>query len=231
MQIFREREEDLENLLNRGALWAVTYGDLMSYLMIFFLLLFVFSLTGGTAFEEGISIIQESFGGQVNQARIDRAIRRSQEEIIAKDVRQAFVDQGLQQMTGVEISEDRIRITLREPILFASGKAFLKPEAFPILHGVAEIMRNQPHPLMIEGHTDNVPVGIRNEYESNWQLSMARAYTVIRYFVDVEGLDPKRLSGVGYGEYQPVVPNTSTDNRARNRRIDISLLRSAASAW
>jgi chemotaxis protein MotB len=223
--LHQEREEDLENLLNRGALWAVTYGDLMSYLMIFFLLLFVFSLSGGKGFEEGLSNIQESFGGEVNVERLARAQRRDQEQVLAADVQRRFQEQGLEQFAHVEVFENKVRITLREPVLFDSGKAFLKPEALPVMKQVALFLRQLPNPIVIEGHTDDVPVGVKSAFETNWQLSMARAYTVIRYMVDVETIAPKRLSGVGYGEYRPAVPNDSTVNRALNRRIEINLLR------
>lgn len=225
MPVHQEREEDLENLLNKGALWAVTYGDLMSYMMIFFLLMFTFSMAGGRGFEERMSEIQEAMGGPVNEARIQRAIRRGQEENLARDLDKALEAHGLQDAADVVITEDRVKITLREGVLFDSGKAFLKPAALPLLRKAADLVRRMPNPIAIEGHTDDVPVGVRSDYVNNWQLSMARAYTVLRYFADVEGVDPKRLSGAGYGEHQPVASNETEAGRARNRRIEISLLR------
>jgi chemotaxis protein MotB len=225
MPLHREREEDLENLLNRGALWAVTYGDLMSYLMIFFLLMFTFAMAGGRGFEEGVSRLQEAMGGPANPARIERAIRRSREEMLAQDLDAALEAHGLREAAGVQVFEDKVKLTLREGILFDSGKPFLKPQALPLLKRVAELVRSLPNSLMVEGHTDDVPLSVDSKYESNWQLSMARALTVIRYFVDVEEIDPKRLSGVGYGQYRPLAPNTSAAGRALNRRIEISLLR------
>lgn len=224
MDLHREREEDLENLLNRGALWAVTYGDLMSYLMIFFLILFAFSIEGKNRFAEGISAVQKQFGGKDDQAALDRQKSRERELSVADDMKSKLHSKGLQKFASVEVTERKIRVTLSEPILFSLGQSGLKEEARPMLHEFAESVRSLPNLIVVEGHTDNVRVA-GGLYPSNWELSMARAASVIRYLIKDEGIDPTRISGVGYAEYRPVAPNATPEDRAKNRRIELSLMR------
>jgi len=224
MGLHREREEDLENLLNRGALWAVTYGDLMSYLMIFFLILFSFSIGGEKKFAEGISSVQKQFGGKDDQNALSRQKSRERELSVADDMKSKLHSKGLQKFASVEVTERKIRVTLTEPVLFALGRANLKEGAVPMLHEFAESVRALPNLIVVEGHTDNVRVA-GGPYPSNWELSMARAASVIRYLIDDEGMDPSRISGVGFAEFQPVAPNDTPEGRAKNRRIELSLLR------
>ncbi len=80
-----------------------------------------------------------------------------------------------------------------------------------------------PNSIIVEGHTDNVPVGVK-EFESNWELSATRATKVLRYFTEAKGQNPNRFSAVGYGETKPLVPNNSTENKAKNRRVNILLV-------
>lgn len=214
MSYYREREEDLENLLNKGALWAVTYGDLMSYLMIFFLIMFTFSIKGKNA-SEGLSALQVHFGGEKNSAAIQRLRQKGQETVLAEEFQKKF---------QTKVTEEKIQITLSAKVLYDSGKTDLKPGVFPVLTEFALLVKNLPNSIVVEGHTDDVPVH-GEKYSSNFELSMARAYSVVRYLIEKEGLDPKQLSGAGYGEYRPVSPNDTAENRALNRRIEINLIR------
>lgn len=210
MPIRKDREEELESMLNRGALWAITYGDLMSYLMIFFLVMFAFNYTKSVSMQMGLHSIQRSFGGK-EKFNID----------------ELFSKYGLQQFAKVEISEQKLRITFNEAVLFDSGSADLKEQSLPILKRVANILREVPNPIMIEGHSDDIPPSPRSRYRTNWELSMARAYNVLMFFIENEKLPPTRLSAIGYGEYQPTQPNDSPEGRAANRRIEIALLRTS----
>ena len=211
----REEDEDLENLLNKGALWAVTYGDLMSYLMIFFLIMFTFSLKGKNA-AGNLAALQQQFGGKADSKAIRRLNRQQQEKDVAADLQKKF---------QAKVTEEKIQITLSDKVLFDSGSARLKPGIFPALQEFAESVRKMPNDLLIEGHTDNVPLR-HGRYGSNMELSMARAYSVVQYLVDKAGINPKRLSGAGYGDHRPVAPNDTPEHRALNRRIEISLIRS-----
>jgi chemotaxis protein MotB len=230
MSIRRLRSEDLENQLNRGALWAITYGDMMSYLMIFFLLMFSFAVgkSGGNStkdrqFQESLVNIQKVFGGKGSSASFERAVTREKEESMVTQLKEAMDKQNLSQFAKVESWDKKIRLVLADGVLFGSGQAELKPGSKSILEAVAQQVRTLPNPVVIEGHTDNVPVR-GGRFGSNWELSMARAYSVLRFFEE-HGVASERLSGIGYGQVRPVGDNSKPEGRAKNRRIEIDLIR------
>jgi len=106
------------------------------------------------------------------------------------------------------------------------GSADLSPAARGVLREVADAMQDVDNPVRIEGHTDDVPIHTAR-FQSNWELSTARATTVIAFFVQERGLSPTRFSAAGYGEFKPRVTNDSQDARAQNRRVDIVILNDA----
>ena len=113
---------------------------------------------------------------------------------------------------------------LANPVLFGLGESELKPSAILVLHQVAVLLKDIPNAVLVEGHTDDKPIS-RGDFHSNWELSVARAFGVIRYFIEEENIPPQRLSAVGYGEYKPLYPNDTEENRAKNRRIEINIVR------
>ncbi len=139
---------------------------------------------------------------------------------------------GLQQ----EVEEGRITIRrlkgklsvqVLDEILFDSGSAEIKPEGQEVLRRVGRILKQQRDKgIVIEGHTDNVPISgaLAERFPTNWELSTARATSVVRFLQDEVGIAPERLSAVGYGPYRPVAPNDTPEGRAKNRRIEIKLV-------
>ncbi|MBI3296980.1 MAG: OmpA family protein [Elusimicrobia bacterium] len=224
MALHRDRDEELENLLNRGGLWAVTYGDLMSFLMIFFLILFVLTLRGKVGMAKGLSDLQAQFGGQDSSPAIERLKDRGREETAAEQMKNNLFARGLQEFVTVDVTERRINVTLRDPILFDSGDAVLKAGARPLLHEFAASAKELPNAIVVEGHTDDRPIR-GGRYPTNWELSMARAASVVRYLSAEEGIAASRLSGSGFAEFKPAQPNATPEGRSANRRIEISLLR------
>ncbi|MBI4424671.1 MAG: flagellar motor protein MotB [Elusimicrobia bacterium] len=224
MYLHRDREEDVEDLLNRSSLWAVTYGDLMSYLMVLFLILFSLAINGRGKFAESLAKVQKGFGGAAEGKNLARMIQRSKELDAADELDRQFSGRGIEKFATVQVNEQRIRITLSEPVLFDSGSSELKVQARSVLGLFAEAVRQLPNRIEIEGHTDDVPVR-GGRYRSNWELSMARAYSVIDHLASVQKIAPRRISGSGYGEYMPIGANDTPEGRGANRRIEISLLR------
>lgn len=225
MAIYRQRRDEVENQLNRGALWAVTYGDLMSYLMIFFLVLFSFSIartdkTRSRKYEESLANIQHSFGGKADDKMLDRAKARENESNVENSLKQ---NAALTNLVQIQSSERKVKLVLPEGVLFASGRADLKDPAKKVLAPIAAELKKVPNDIIIEGHTDNVPIR-SGRYTSNWELSMARAYSVLQ-FLQEQGIPAKHLAGLGYGDTRPVADNATPDGRARNRRIEISLMK------
>lgn len=125
---------------------------------------------------------------------------------------------------------NRIVINIDDRISFDSGSAKLKKGIFPALRKITEILMKYPeNRVMIEGHTDNVPISTAR-FPSNWELSTARALSVLRQILKNEKLDPRKFAAVGYGEYRPDVPNDTPENRALNRRVDIVVIPRAQAA-
>jgi chemotaxis protein MotB len=206
---WEEREEDLESQLNKSALWAVTYGDLMSYLVIFFLLLYAAVATKSVSLQMSLQGVEEQFG---------------KESTVLKEL---FSKHGIQQIARIEVTEDNMRIVFLSPILFESGSDRLKESSTPHLIKLAEALSELPNPIQIEGHTDDRPLGRSSYFRTNWELSAARAFTILKYF-EAYGVPSSRLSAIGFGAYRPIKPNDTPEGRNANRRIEINILRRKA---
>jgi chemotaxis protein MotB len=115
------------------------------------------------------------------------------------------------------------RLSFEDQVLFDFGRADINPAGYKMLNQIAKAIKNVSKPVRVEGHTDNVPIQTRR-FPSNWELSVARAVNVVKYFAEVGKMDPHRLSAVGYGDSRPVVANDTASNRAKNRRVEILLL-------
>lgn len=219
-----------------------TYGDMVTLLLTFFVLLFAFS----TLDAERFRAIMESFQGSLgilesgltisNDASIAgrdsprgqlferNPLEREEAEEVLRAISSFQSVHGLQEAFWVEMTERGVVIHFTDRVLFDTGKAELKPEARELLANLARELNNLPQAVRVEGHTDNVPIH-NSLYPSNWELSAARAVGVVRFLIESGGMDPGRLSAVGYGEYRPIASNATAEGRARNRRVDIVLLR------
>jgi chemotaxis protein MotB len=140
----------------------------------------------------------------------------------------------LEQKLGQEINDKQIKLQMMEKglvitvvgdLLFDSGKAKIRPEAFDLLNKVSAVLKDNmaQFNVGIEGHTDNVPIS-KSGWKSNWELSTARALSVVHYLANEQGISPERLSAIGYGEYRPVASNDTKDGRKQNRRVEIVIL-------
>lgn len=220
----------------------IMFGDLMSQMLCFFILLFVFAskytstTTGGTA-EEMLKKISKNFQTAVQKKpkEVKKQEQKQQKEIkkevkpvteqmkIAQELKNLVVDEKLTEYVNVIVEEKKVRIILRQPILFDSGHAEIKEKARQILSDIGLIIMKTKSPIDIEGHTDNAPIH-SEKYDSNWDLSFDRAYSVIKYMVTHVGMSPEKVHAIGYGEYRPIAPNDSPENMSKNRRIEINVL-------
>ncbi|TRZ96482.1 hypothetical protein D4R78_00620 [bacterium] len=125
----------------------------------------------------------------------------------------------------LQMMEKGLVITVLGDVLFDSGKAKIRPGAYEILNKLAVVLKENVPDLSvgIEGHTDNLAIKVSG-WKSNWELSTARALSVLHYLVDKEGISPDRLSAIGYGEYRPVASNDTKESRQLNRRVEIVIL-------
>lgn len=218
----------------------VMFGDLMSQLLCFFILLFVFasqyvSKTQGTTYEDFLKKVSENFKKVVEDKKQTPETRpsKSQRPIVAKEtseqlkiaesLKNLILDEKLNDYVSVIVEEKKIRIVFKQPVLFDLGKADLKESGKSALSDIGQVLLKTKNPIDVEGHTDNAPIHT-DKYDSNWDLSFDRAYSVIKYMVNHVGMPPVRLHAIGYGEYRPVAPNTSPQEREKNRRIEINVL-------
>ena len=185
---------------------------------LFLIILLSLSLAGCTfIFQRGRrSDVQkiEELSRQVNNLSEAKSLLedRLNQEIKDKQVKLQMMEKGLV-------------ITVVGDVLFDSGKAKIRSEAYPLLDKVALVLReNVPQfNIGIEGHTDNVPIRFSG-WKSNWDLASARSLSVLHYFIDKRGISPERLSAISYGEYQPVASNDIKEGRQLNRRVEMVIL-------
>lgn len=202
-------------------LWMVPYADLMSMLVILFMAMF------GYAYSTKSAEVERTLARmQLSLAEPDKAPARVKERLQEAELALTLQDQlgklGLSDM-GLNVTSKRIRLTLPAPALFAEGSERLDPNILPALDAVAAFLASTRHPVVVEGHTDNVPIA-GGRYRTNWELSAARAYSVVERLI-ARGLPPSRFSLRGFAEHRPVAPNDTVEGRALNRRIEITLLR------
>jgi len=140
----------------------------------------------------------------------------------------------LEERLSSEINDQQVKLQMMDKglvisfvadVIFDSGKAKIKTEAYPVLDKVARVLTENVPQLNvgIEGHTDNVPVKL-SKWKSNWELSSARSLSVLHYLADKKGISPDRLSAIGYGEYHPVASNDTRVGRQANRRVEIVII-------
>ncbi|OQX86247.1 MAG: hypothetical protein B6D63_00460 [Candidatus Latescibacteria bacterium 4484_7] len=209
--------------------WMVTYGDLMSLLLTFFVLLVSMSSIQESKFKQALG----SLLGALGVMNMDRsAIQfdrlpipdKYKEELgrLRNQVRmfKNYIRiKGIESKVSIEETEEGMLIRLSGPLMFESGKADLNDYAKDILTHVVNVLKESDAQIRVEGHTDNIPIS-NSKYSSNWELSTARAISVLK-FLNNNGIPGTRLSAVGYGEFRPIVPNDTAENRRRNRRVEI----------
>jgi chemotaxis protein MotB len=154
----------------------------------------------------------------VSPARVKEDLDRMRRDLAA-----TLSTQIAAHAVSLEMGRDGLVISLREAGFFESGSAVPKPEALPTLRQIAATLGSTPYDLRIEGHTDNVPIH-NAEFDSNWELSAARATHIARLFLDMKAIPADRLSAAGYAEFHPVTRNYTPEGRAENRRVDLVVM-------
>jgi chemotaxis protein MotB len=230
----RKHAEEHEN----AERWLLTYADLITLLLAFFIMMYVFSKRDAQKYDEVASHLRAIFSGGTGLAGkgsvtaaspIDMPSRGASSGEIKKQLESELMDSNRDKPGGENISvlsdERGVVIRVLDKAFFDEGKAELKDGAKGALDKIVPIIKNVDNHLRIEGHTDNVPIST-HEFKSNWELSARRATEVVRYLAEKRGLAPERISATGYAEYRPIAQNNSPKNRALNRRIEIIIVKS-----
>jgi chemotaxis protein MotB len=142
---------------------------------------------------------------------------------IQRELEQTLSSQLAAGTVSIHMGRDGLVISLREAGFFASGSATPSPATLATLRQIAASLGQSPYDLRIEGHTDNIPIH-NVEFDSNWELSTARATRIARMFLDLKVLPPERISAAGFAEFHPIASNASDEGRAENRRVDLVVL-------
>jgi chemotaxis protein MotB len=144
---------------------------------------------------------------------------------LLKQIQTYIKDQNLQAQVSASDTDRGVAITLNDLFLFDLGKADLKAASSPVLQKLASLFPTLNSKVSIEGHTDNLPLATGSPFKDNWGLSFARSLSVLRYFSDTAGLDNNKFIATAYADTMPKVNNDSDENRAKNRRVEIIVLR------
>jgi len=223
--------------------WLVTYADMITLLLALFIMLYAISTLDIQRFKALVEEFQALFAGggsavlSGGKGILRLGAPESQKPLVVpllpgkkpemhdeEEVLERFVERkGLEGKILIHREERGLVVSLlTDGIFFEKGSAELSESAKRVLQEIAPVLKKSGRFIRIEGHTCDLPIH-NSKYPSNWELSLARAVAVVRYLIRC-GVPPERLSAVGYGEFRPMVPNTSEENRRLNRRVDIVLL-------
>lgn len=229
--------------------WLITYSDLITLLLIFFIIMYAMSSVNQiklqtlseslqSALKKSDKIPLDHMGNtallnaanahnQGNKAPVANNKENQSLDNLYQTVQQYIQQHNLQGNVSILNEQRGVQITLKDVVLFDTGQAAIKPGAQKLLQGLIPFFRKLPNPIVIEGYTDDQPINTA-AFPSNWELSSARAVGVVR-FIAGNGVTPERLSGVGYGQYHNLKPNDNDIDRQANRRVNIVILREGLS--
>jgi len=220
--------------------WLVSYADFITLLFAFFVVMYsisnvnvgkyrVLSDSVSTAFSNQSSSpfpVGAELGISVQRAPIAIGLK-GQVGLVSMKETAAELDKRLKKwvkkgMIAVIGNEKWLEIEIKSSLLFGSGDATLSADAANILAELTDVIKATSNPLYVSGYTDNVPIA-NNRFPTNWELSTARASSVVRLFAQ-NGINPARMGAIGYGEFRPIAANDSVENRQKNRRVVIRMM-------
>ncbi|MFQ5579655.1 MAG: flagellar motor protein MotB [Nitrospiria bacterium] len=206
--------------------WSVPWSDLMMTMFVMFAVLFA-SLRNK---RDLLDIFQPEVGSEVKTTMMKpkRGLSFGEFELSPDrlfEISQQAVREARLEDISVVLEEDRtVRVSIRGPLLFDLGKAELRSETREFLKKIAMVLRKTPNEIHVVGHTDNFPIS-NALFQTNWELSAIRASRVARYLIESGDLKPGRFSILGHSMYRPVAPNTTEENKQKNRRVEIIITR------
>jgi chemotaxis protein MotB len=234
----RMMEEEAPKVAKGAPMWVVTFGDLMSLLLCFFVLLLSFSEIDKQKYKQVAGSMEKAFGVQRKMRVMDIPKGMT---MISQDFNQEIIETRLKEEIGKEIdkmvsgeleeyqgqisveeTEEGIVVRLMGESTFDSGKDEVREKLKPLLRNMAKLLESDAGDIVIAGHTDNVPVR-SGPFKSNLRLSIARAAAVADFLLANANIDPKRIATMGFGEFRPIESNASESGREKNRRVEIIL--------
>lgn len=227
-----------------AAEYMTTYGDMMTLLLCFFVLLFAMSNIDAKKFEAltmaftgsagilqgGDTVIDERIveKGSLSEGATSMIMEMQSFEDLQKEIEEYLEEKGFQDQVQVQNEDAGLILRFQDNVLFERGSADISPELYSVLDYIGELLKTENFSdkfINVEGHTDDVPIHTAI-FPSNWELSVGRSSSVVRYLIEKAGIDPKRISASGYSEYHPILPNDTPENRTKNRRVDVVIMKS-----
>jgi len=213
--------------------WLLTYADLITLLLAFFIMMYTFSKQDAQKYNEVTAHLKSIFSGGSGIAKkgnlegklpVDLQMQIGSNAMIEERIKQEFREiadeNGLKNNIMVFTDARGVVVRIMDKAFYDEGKADLKQGAKNALNKIIPIMKGIKNHIRIEGHTDDTPIS-KGEFKSNWELSVRRATEVVRYIVEKGPIAPDRVSATGYAEYRPIVSNDTAENKALNRRVEI----------
>ncbi len=231
-----EPEEPEEEPPPEGApAWMATYGDMVTLLFAFFVLLFAMGSPDKIKFDELMDSLKDAMGVTViplsgmvesdkevikeKSARLLSNVVKKQTNEIESEFKDLVTFSKLKDKVKVTQNKSGVTIAISDVLLFSAGEAKMQRKGLKVLRDVAKVLKKFKYPILIIGHTDNTPIRTR-KYPSNWELSMVRACEITR-FLHKQRIRPELTQAVGYAEFQPIASNSTPRGRAQNRRVEI----------
>lgn len=223
---------------NNSERWLLTYSDLITLLMIFFVIMYAMSSIDKQKYQQITDSLQETLGtsqmsgngsGSGNSGGSIISTNESEKDTkvdltdLKYKVDKYIKQKGLEDDIITTSYEKGLVISFKDHILFNSGESNLKEDYIENIKKLGELLQTVDHYVRVEGHTDNVPIS-GHKFKSNWELSSARANEVLHFLIDNGYVPSEKISAIGYGEYRPVAKNNTPENRSQNRRVDILLI-------
>lgn len=224
--------------------WLIPYADMLTLLLALFIVMFamsqldkakiakaseqfniIFSGGAGLANSGGSgSAMIESYKDPSEEAPSKGAIEEDKMNEVKEKLEQEIESKGYSDKVKVVLDKEGLEISMQDVILFNSGDADVLSQASPLLEQISKMLAGLDNNIRVTGHTDNKPIS-NSKFRSNWDLSAMRAINVMNFMSNVGGIPPQRLAIQAYGEYMPKYDNSTEAGRAKNRRVEISIVR------
>ncbi len=239
----RKREEDRDN----HERWLISYSDFITLLFAFFVVMYATSsINEGKYRVFGDSLSNAFLNKPAAPPRVEKIpkVVEKKKPVVTEDEKKLLEEQRRERMRGiaqdilsvmsplvkvgkVRVMQSNVGVTveINASLLFKSGQAALEPDSVKALQAVAAVLKDDNHDIQVRGYTDDAPIST-SSFPSNWELSSARAASVVRLFAD-NGVNPSRMVVEGYAENDPVDSNSTPEGRSRNRRVTILILAAA----
>ncbi|MDS0528279.1 OmpA family protein [Clostridium sp. SHJSY1] len=225
--------------------WLIPYSDMLTLLLALFIVMFamskvdqekiqkagkefnqVFAGSNGVLDGSGTEVSGEEEAGASAEITGEDATKTEEDKMneVKKMIDQEIATEGYADKVKTELNGDGLEISIQDVVLFNSGDAEVVGGVSPLLLKISAMIRNLDNEIKVVGHTDNVPIS-NQKFRSNWDLSSMRAVNVMNFMVNSGGVHPNKVSIQAYGEYAPKYDNSTEDGRARNRRVEIFVVR------